>query len=477
MPTMVALSTTVLAFFAATLLIPSAAALAAADWRSLEAFVLCAVFYGFFAAISLMAVMPRLKQVNRAGVFTGSLVMWLTLIIAAIPPFLLIERLSFVHAFFEASSAAVTLGVTFYPGMQMSSAMATYRGMIAWQGGLLTILLAVYVLGRAEVGGMSNRHLRFVLHSTSTGGQRVWETFSEVFIPYVVITLLCSAALVLCEMTPGEAFNVAINIISTNGFLPFQTGASVLNSLSAEIILLIFMLVGSTSILWQKALTSRRWYLAFEQTEAPWFIATAIFVALMAAASAFIGASEAISPFRLAFNRAFDVISMMTTTGITHDTRMGLGLPFELVLALSLIGGCAYSTSGGLKMFRLQSMLRHTANEIQKLVYPHIVLRKSSDSSPEEGQRAKAIWSALFLSMTIIVGAAILFSTQGHGLAQSLGLAVGSFSSTANLVTTSLHLQPDEIPAATTLLLTSVLGILARVELLVVLAAFRRGAW
>lgn len=469
-----ALGAGVVAFFAVGLLFPAGVALIHAEWRSLEAMALLILGYGFFSGATLMAVAPRVRRLSRAEVFYATIVMWLALVAAAVPAFLLVENMPLSQAVFEASSAATTLGLHFSLLSEMSSTMVLYRGMIAWQGGLLTLLLAVYVLGRYEVGGTPNRHLRYILHSFESGVPRIVQTFFEVFIPYLALTLLCAAVLVFARTGTEDALNVALNIVSTNGFVPLQTGASVLNNVAGEIVLMVFMIIAATSIVWHRTLLNRRWQQARDQAEMATFLLLLVLVGGTVMIVALAVPVEHFTAGEAALNAVFDVVSIMTTTGITHDTRYGIGLPFVLVMAIALVGGCSYSTSGGVKVFRLSAMLRHSANEIRRLVFPHVVLARSVDEDPQELRAAKAVWSAFFLALLGIVLAMMFFSMQGVELSSSLWLAVGAFSSTGNLVAGAIRDSFEGIPPANTMLTISVVAVAARIELLVVLAAIAR---
>src|SRR5690606_21655429 len=147
---------------------------------------------------------------------------------------------------------------------------------------------------------------------------------------------------------------------------------------------------------------------------------------------------------------------------IVHDQRYGQGLPFELILSLALIGGCAYSTSGGLKVFRLGAMLRHSFNEARRAAYPHSTIAHSLGVDSGELAQAKAIWSAFYLSLLVIIAASILFTVQGIPLDRSLGAAVGAFSSTGSLFSSSIGAAPGTLPAADTLMLSALVALFAR---------------
>lgn len=477
MPSIAALAAAVVAFFALALLVPAVGALIHSDWLALEAFLLLAVAYGFLASVTIMALTPKLRRLSRAGVFSATITMWLALVVVAIPPFLLIENMALGEAVFEAVSASITLGVSFRAEADISDSMVLYRGMVAWQGGLLTLLLAVYVLGRYEVGGTPNRHLRYVLHSLQNGNPRIVQTFFEVFVPYLAMTLTCAAALVIARTNPADALNISINIASTNGFLPIHTGASVLNNAMGEIILIIFMLLGATSIVWHRTVIFRRWRHVRDQAEMTAFGLWVVVVAGIAAISALLIPVEHFSAGGAVLNVIFDTVSIVTTTGITHDPRYGVILPFELILTFAIMGGCSYSTAGGIKVFRLSAMLHHSANEIRRLVYPHAVLAHSVEEDPQELRLAKAVWSAFFVALLTLMVATLIFSAQDIGLADALGMAVGSFSSTANLVALAVDLPPGEAPTDLLMLTIAAVGLLARIELLVILAAFNQSRW
>lgn len=471
------LVSTVLLVFCAATLSGFLASAASGDWRAAEAFGLLSFAYSLFAGLTYIAVSGSAVRLNREQIFTAAILLWLTLILAATPAFIFVEHHSPLVAFYEAASAATTLGATLMPVEQMGAGMIAYRTMTAWLGGLLTIMLAIYVLGRYSVGGMPNRDLRFVLHGFSRGDPRIAQTFYEVFVPYLALTLICAAALTLNRVEAGQALILAMNIIATNGFTGVATGGSVLNNQAAEIILMIFMVAGATSIILVRALIGRRLKQVQDGEEAIAFLIAVGVVAILAFLVPVLDQHQTASPWSGLFGRFFDAISTMTTTGITHNGHTGFSLPVELMIGLALIGGGAYSTAGGLKMFRLRAMILHSTNEVKRLVFPDQVLPHSIDTDDNLFLNAKAIWSAFYAGLVLVVGLMVLFSIAGHDFLNAMALSVGAFSNVGNLVQEHLYVaEIDGIPAAS-LLLVSLAGIAGRVEVLVILAAFGRSRW
>ncbi len=477
MPSTGFLAALVLMVFTTATIAGMGAGFLSADWRALEAFALLSIAYATLAYFAFQVTRATSKSSGRAGVFTAAIVMWLTLVVAAMPAFMILENAVVPVAFFEASSAATTLGSSLTPVSQMSPAMIVYRSVTAWLGGLLTLMLAVYVLGRYAVGGTPNRDLRFVLRGASRGDQRLLRTFAEVGLPYAAVTLAGAASLALARVEPAQALLGAMNIVSTNGFVGWQTSGTLFNNRTAELVAMVLMMVGASSIIWQRTLIGRRTGQTQEQDETG-----AFWIFALVAIAAGVALSMILSPISGRYvdnilNRSFDVVSILTTTGLTHDPRAGIGLPVIFVLALALVGGCSYSTAGGMKFFRLRAMMRHSKNEILRLVYPNQILPGSVDASAANFSQAKATWSAFFSALIFIVLTSILFASLGHDFISALTLAVGSFSSIGNLVSQNLFTTPAPGVPVLSLVTIGLSGIAGRVELLVILAALSRNRW
>jgi len=452
-------------------------AIAVGHWLAIEAFGLLTVGYAVVAGLTLIAVSGVRSRLNREMVFLSAVVLWVALILAAVPAFVVLENRHPLVALFEAASAAVTLGISLTPVAEMSAPMIVYRTVVAWMGGFLTILLAIYVLGRYGVGGTPNRDLRFVLHGFSRGDPRIRYTANEVLLPYLGLTVICAIGLMLARVEPGRALLLAMNVLATNGFTGRATGGSILNNQAAETVMLVFMIVGATSIILIRALMGRRLRQVQEGQEFWAYAITLAIIVALAIAAPLIGTGNSDRILPGLFSRVFDSVSVLTTTGLTHTPSRGPQMPVELLIGLALFGGCAYSTAGGMKIFRLRAMIQHSANEVKRLVFPNQLLPHSIDTDDSMFVSAKAIWSAFFAGLIFLVGLMMLFALNGHGFAGSMSMAVGAFSATGNLVEPNLITESGEGIPLSSLMLVSLAGIAGRVEVLVILAAFGRSRW
>ncbi|WMT90505.1 potassium transporter TrkG [Pelagibacterium sp. H642] len=477
MPTIGVLSAGVFGLFALSMLLPLFVSLVEGNWRAFEAFFLVIVSYGFLSAATILALNSRLRTLNRAGVFTAAITVWLSLVTAATPAFLLVEGHSLIRAVFEATSAVTTLGTTLRPLSDISPSMAFYRGTLGWIGGFTTLTLAAYVLGAYQVGGTPNANLRHIQHSRTENDPRILVTLRSIALPYLTLTIACAVLLVIVRIPADTAIITAMSMLATNGFIPAEPGGTVLGNRFAELIMMVFMVVGATSIVWHRLLLSRLGKGSREHAEAMLYLTALAVLLVLAVIASVLAPPLGRTGFESAFNYIFDIVSIATTTGITHDERLGVSIPFEVILIIVFVGGCSYSTAGGIKAFRLATMLKHVGNELDRLVYPSAMLRDDVQYDANQRVIAKAVWSTFFLAVLTVTIGMLLFAAQGHGLPAAMALAVGAFSQVGNLAASAIPGLSEGVVSDGTLLTLSALALVARIEILVLLAAITGNRW
>lgn len=449
------------------------AALISYDTAASQTFLFMLLLMATLSGLSTLATNGQKLGITRSKLFVSAVILWLAMIAAAMPPFFVLEGHNLTVSFYEASSAVTTMGHSLHPVGETRWAMIVYRATIGWLGGFLTLVLAVYVLGRYNVGGTPSRDLRIVLRTAASGDYRIGKTILGIAIPYVGITLLGALALMATRINPSLALLTAMGAISTNGLVIFQSAGTIFNNIAAETVLMLLMMVGATSIIVLAAASKRQLNQLQDRSEIlttpvvaiVTFAVTGLCLVLLNADSW----GDAYS-----YSRMFDIVSSLTTTALPHDPRIGIQLPIEFAIVLALVGGAAYSTSGGMKQFRLGLMLGHAANDVRRLVYPHRVTAKSHDIDRDRTLRLRAVWSTFFVTLLTLVALIILLAGQGYGLHSGISVAVGALTSSANLVGENLFNTSDGTASGIALILIGLGGIAGRLEILVFLAAFTR---
>jgi trk system potassium uptake protein TrkH len=330
------------------------------------------------AAAGLLLWVPARNTRRELRLRDGFLIVsvfWVFLGLAGATPLFLsdLPDLSFTDSVFEAVSGFTTTGATVIVGLdELPKSILYYRQQIQWFGGMGIIVLAVAILPVLGIGGMS-------LYRAGTPGPmkdqkltpRITQTAKALWAVYVSLTIACVAAYWLAGMSLFDAVAHAFSTISTAGFSPYDAGLSHFHSVGVEAVATVFMFLGGASFaLHFTVLRRREPALYWRDTEfKAYFLLTAAVTAFAAVYLRAMG--EFPTLVECLRHAAFQVVSMQTTTGLVTDgfAHWPGALPALLVL-LSFIGGCAGSTTGGMKVIRWLVVFRQGVAELRQLVHP-----------------------------------------------------------------------------------------------------------
>jgi trk system potassium uptake protein TrkH len=169
-------------------------------------------------------------------------------------------------------------------------------------------------------------------------------------------------------MTPFEALAHALTTVSTAGFSTSDVSMARWDSAALHWIATLFMLSGAVPfVLYLRLVQGQHDALRDSQV---WFLVALLAAVIVAVATwlTLAGKHSAADALRLA---AFNVVSVVTTTGYaTADYTLWGNLMIGLFFGLMFVGGCTGSTSGGMKIFRFQVMIRMLQSQFLRLLYP-----------------------------------------------------------------------------------------------------------
>jgi trk system potassium uptake protein TrkH len=300
---------------------------------------------------------------------------WFTLGLAGATPLLITDfpNMSFTDAVFESVSGFSTTGATVIVGLDyLPKSILYYRQQIQWFGGMGIIVLAVALLPVLGIGGMS-------LYKAETPGPvkdqkltpRITQTAKALWAVYALLTAACISAYYFAGMDLFDAVGFAFSTMSTAGYAPYDASLGHFDSALIDAIATFFMFLSGASFALHFTVLRRRdlrmyWrepeFLAYF-----WLIATIIVGATLYLR--FHGEYDTLAEsLRYA---SFQVVSLHTGTGYTTAGFADWpgALP-ALLLLLTFIGGCAGSTTGGMKVIRWLLVLRQGLAELKQLVHP-----------------------------------------------------------------------------------------------------------
>jgi trk system potassium uptake protein TrkH len=380
------------------------------DWKVFAGASGLTLFIGVTMVLTARA--PRFElNIRQAFLLTtGS---WLVLTMFAALPFAFAElEMSYTDAFFEAMSGITTTGSTVMIGLDNApSGILLWRALLQWLGGVGIIVMAVAILPMLQIGGMQ----LFRTESSDRSDKvlpRMTQVAGGISIVYLALTTVCVALLLFVGVDGFDAVAHAMTTIATGGFSTYDASVGALANPDAEVIITIFMAVGGLPfVLYLQALRGDPGSL-FRDIQVRAFLSIiAVIVIAMTVWRVFTAPVPYLDALR---EVAFNVVSIITGTGYaTTDYHAWGAFANAVFFFIMFIGGCAGSTTCGIKIFRFQVLYVTAEAQIQRLMQPHGVFVPHFNRRPIEQEVATSVMSFFFLFTATFAILALLLGAIG----------------------------------------------------------------
>lgn len=313
-----------------------------------------------------------------------------------------------VDAFFEAMSGYTTTGATLIDDIEgQPRAILLWRSLSQWLGGVGIVVLVVAI---APATGLATRLFAAeTSRLTDRLTPRIADTAKIIWGIYLVLTGGALLAYAAAGMGLFDALNHGMTTVATGGFSTKNASMAAFDSTAIEFVAIVFMLAGGVNFafywrairgqnVWPQAAEVRAYFLIFAG-------ATAVLTLTL-----LIAADARGLPLDLR-DAAFSSASVMTTTGYTTaDFDTWNDTARFVLLMLMFVGGCAGSTSGGMKVIRVLLLRRTASQEVQRQLQPRAVqvLRVGGRVFGEEARRAVVTLFLLYVSLAAVTTLALL---------------------------------------------------------------------
>ena len=270
-------------------------------------------------------------------------------ILLSIPYYLVINNISFIDSYFEAISGFTSTGFSIFKNIKhLDESIILWRSSTQWLGGLyflISIILLIDIFDNNLKKSLTN----FINFNSN-------ETIKQCFkltIIYSLLTIIIFFTLYVFEIRSFNSFNLSLTIISSGGFLPVNSLDLIINSKTKEIIISLTMLLSFFSLFFTYNLIffhkrninffSEDLYLGFYLI----FLISFFFI--------FLNINDNFSSIFLA------ICSSISNIGFSNETPKNLSFIF---LILIIIGGSFFSTSSGIRFFKLFLLFKFSINEL-----------------------------------------------------------------------------------------------------------------
>ena len=395
------------------------------DWPAFVGASLLTLFVGAILYLSNRDSTTEHLELRQAFLLTNSA--WISIALFGSLPFLLSEiDMSFTDAIFESTSGITTTGATVINNLEATShGILIWRALLQWLGGVGIIVMALAVLPMLSIGGMQ----LFKTESYETPDKVVPKAASfaaGISIVYITLTVVWALMLWVAGMPLFDSIAHAMTTLATGGYSTRSDSLAAFNSSSIEIIVIFGMIVGSLPFVHYLAITKKGLKNLFKDDQVKLFLTLVVFVVLIVSIYLNLNNVPFLEALRLA---SFNVISIITGTGFgTSDFNNWGGFPTTILLILMFIGGCAGSTTCGLRMARIQVLVANAKAQISKLIRPHAVVVSYYNQKPIPENVAESVMGFFFLyiiSFAVIAcllgGLGLDLITANSGAASAIG--------------------------------------------------------
>lgn len=379
----------------------------------------------------LQVVRPKNKNLRSRDGFAVVALSWVFLgMCGALPLWLSGHFHCYIDCMFEIVSGFTTTGATVLTDIEvLPKSILFWRSLTHWIGGM-----GILVLTMALIPQMGGRALH-LLRAESTGPSpdkllpRISKSAKMLYAIYIALSFLLFIVLLLCGMNVYDAITHTFATAGTGGFSTYNDSIAHFDSALIETVLGVFMLLFSLNFtLFYRMLLQKDYLAPVRDTE------TRVFIGIVAAITLVIALN--LLPMYPGFGAAlrysfFQVSAIISTTGFASaNFDLWPQLSRTLLLSLMLIGGCAGSTAGGIKVIRLIILCKSAGREVRNVVHPRgvHVIKLGKSALDESVSSAVSVFFFSYIAMFVL--AVLLVSLNGLDFESTVSAVLACLSNT-----------------------------------------------
>jgi trk system potassium uptake protein TrkH len=417
-------------------------------------------------------------KITTKEAFIITALSWVLLSILCSIPFIYTKvNLSPVDALFESVSGITTTGATVIKNIDiLPKGILIWRSLLQWLGGIGIVIIALIILPFLRIGGMQLFHLegddpydKFL--------PKISSVISKIISIYLLLTIMLVFLYFFNGMTFFDSLAHSFSTISTGGFSTHSNSFAYFNDNSILFIAIIFMILGSFPFLLLAQLNFKNPLTSFKDQQIKIFI----FILSTSIILIYFLAQEYVNGTYLdkLIGISFNTISIISGTGFVSENYESWGnYASVLFLILMFIGGCAGSTTGGIKVFRFQILFNYITLHLRKMIQPHAVMANHFNNKVIQDNTYESVMSFFFIYVLTFAISALLLSFSGLDFLTCFSAAASAISNVGpglgDIIGPEGNYSTLTNYSKIVLLITMLLG---RLEMLTILILFVPSFW
>ncbi len=405
------------------LLLPALCSLIYKEYHQLISFLITA---GISAAVGFVMWIQYPKRTDlyaKEGLSIIGSVWILWSLIGALPFYISGEVNSYIDCFFETVSGFTTTGATILTDIEaLSHGMLFWRSFTHWIGGMGVLIFAMAII---NVSDKNSIHLMRAEVPGPVVSKLVPRGAKNAKILYGIYISLCMVEFLFLYLGGMPLFDSIIHTFSTagtGGFSNKNASVAAYGSPYIEWVITVFMFLFSINFNLYYFMIMRKFIAIKNNSE--WKIFTSIVIVAIVLLSLATKAqyTNVHDNIRTA---AFQTVSLISTTGFaTADYNLWTGFAQTIILVLMLIGACAGSTGGGLKVSRITILFKSSRKALHSLVSPNSVSNIKIDKKPIDDDTVRATAAYVVIYLIVFVIANILLSINNLSVEETLATVI-----------------------------------------------------
>ncbi len=394
--------------------------------------------YGFLCTMGIMLAVsavlwlicrraPSALNAKEGLVCVG--VSWIAMSLLGCLPFVLSGEISnYIDALFEIVSGFTTTGSSVLGRPEdLSNGILYWRSFSHWLGGMGVLVFLLALTGEGKGAGFTMHLLRAESPGPAVGKlvPKMRKTASILYIIYIALTVLNVILLLLGDMPWLEALCTAFGTAGTGG-LGIKADSMASYSPYIQYVTGIFMLLFGVNFSCYYLILLRQFRNVFRDEE----LRTYLLIVAGAVVLLVINLWGVYSSFEETFRQSFfQVSSIITTTGYTtYNYETWPTFSKTILLGLMIVGACAGSTGGGIKVARVLLLFKSLRRNIRKVMQPQSVRVIRNSGAVVQEQVVENTNAYLAAYVIIIVVSTLLVSLDGKSITTNISAVLACFN-------------------------------------------------
>ncbi len=381
----------------------------------------------------LIAMLSGRRAEKRVGEREGYLIVALVWIVFSLfgmlPIYLSGAVPTITDAFFETMSGFTTTGATILRDVEaMTHSILLWRALSQWLGGMGIIVLSIAILPMFGLGGMQLYAAEVTGLNYEKLSPRIADTSKMLWGLYIALTALEAILLYVFGMGGFDAICHSLSTIATGGFSTKNASLTAYAPVLQYIVAVFMMISGISFAMLIYALRGKPERLVRDD-ECKWYLSAVGLCTIVVTVGLFLvnknwtwGAGEV--AFREAF---FTVIASISGTGFAiADYMTWFPLLWVMIFFLMFTGGCAGSTSGGIKWVRIVIVAKNGLAELQRRIHPNAIIPVKLNGKPITQQTTNNVMAFMVFYIATIVATVLIFCACGINFDEAIGTTVSA---------------------------------------------------